>query len=139
MIRGLIAIVVGLVVAVLVVMLVQYVGHTVYPIPQDLDPSDQEFMRQFIATLPWGSLAFVIASYGLATLIGGWTAAAISGENPLLMATIVALFVLIGTITTVLSIPHPPWFTAASIIAVLLAAILAGFLESNRATRKRSL
>ena len=139
MIRVLLAIIAGAVVAVLVVMLIQYIGHNVYPIPEDLDPADQEFMRQYIASLPWGSLAFVIASYALATLAGGWVAAAVAGERPMVMASIVGLLVMAGAITTVMSIPHPPWFTAASVVAVIAAAIIAGTIESNRGSARRSL
>lgn len=137
MVRRIFAVVAGVVVAVTLVMLIQKLGHNLYPPPADMDVSDQEFIRNYVASLPWGPLAFVIASYMIATLVGGWTAAAIAGEAPLLFAGIVGLFVLAGTISTVSLIPHPAWFTVASVVGVILAAMLAAYLAANiSASRK---
>ena len=137
MLRRIFAIVVGLAVAMIVVMLVQKLGHNLYPPPDDLDPADQEFMQNYIANLPWGPLAFVVASYTLATLIGGWVAAMITREKPLLYAGIIGAAVMVGAISTVVSIPHPSWFTTASVTGILVAVIVAAVVAANSGTYKR--
>lgn len=131
MVRKIIAVVAGAVVAVVLVMLIQKLGHNLYPPPEGLDPADQEFMREYIANLPWGPLAFVIGSYVIATLVGGWTAAAIAGEQALLFSGIVAIFVLAGAVSAVVMIPHPTWFTVTAVAGIVLAALAAASLASK--------
>ena len=137
MVRRILAVVAGVAVAVTLVVLIQKFGHSLYPPPVNMDISDQEFLRDYVASLPWGPLAFVISSYVMATLVGGWVAAAIAGEAPMIYAGIVAVFVLAGSLSTVYLIPHPAWFTIASVLGIILAAMVAAYLASNvSASRK---
>lgn len=131
MLRRIFAVVAGLAVAMVVVMLVQKLGHNLYPPPDDLDPADQEFMRNYVANLPWGPLAFVVASYAFSTLIGGWVAAMITKDKPLLYAGIVGAAVLAGAVTTIVTIPHPTWFTTASILGIVVAVVVAAVVAAN--------
>lgn len=138
MVRRIIATIAGTAVAVVVVMLVQKVGHNLYPPPAGMDPSDQEFMKNYVASLPWGPLTFVIASYTLATLIGGWLAAMVAGERALLFAGIVALFMLAAAGLTMYMIPHPMWFMIASVSGIVVAAILAAVFASKHGGSSRA-
>lgn len=138
MVRKMIAVVAGAGVAVLLVMLIQQLGHSLYPPPDGLDPADEEFMRDYIANLPWGPLAFAIASYVVSTLVGGWVAAAVAGEQPLIFAGIVALFVLAGAVSTMLMIPHPTWFMIAAVGGIVLAVVLAVSLASRGGGNSRA-
>lgn len=139
MIRRIVATIAGIAVAVVVVMLVQKLGHSLYPPPADMDVNDQAFMKDYVANLPWGPLAFVIGSYALATLVGGWVAILIAGERPLVFSGIVAIFVLAGALTTVMTIPHPPWFTMLAVSGVVLAAILAAILASKSGSFRKAI
>lgn len=132
MVRKIIAIVAGLAVAVITVMLVQKLGHHLYPPPEGLDPADEAFMREYIANLPWGPLTIVIGSYVLATLAGGWVAAAVAGERPAVFAGIVALLVLAGAVSTMVMFPHPTWFMVTSVAGIIVAALIAARLASAR-------
>lgn len=131
MLRRILAIISGIAAAVALVTIIQKLGHSLYPPPADLDPADREFMEAYIAGLPWGPLAFVIASYVVATLVGGWVAAAVAAERPVIYTGVIAAFVLAGAISTVVMIPHPAWFTAATIVGVVIAALLAAALATR--------
>lgn len=131
MIRKLLAIIIGVLVAGITVMLIQELGHGLYPPPADLDVSDREFMADYVAGLPWGPLAFVLASYVIGTLAGGWAAASVAGESSLLFAGIVGLLMLAGAIWNVMIIPHPTWFTVTAVIGVILATLLAARFSSK--------
>lgn len=132
MVRKIIAVVAGLAVAVITVMLVQKLGHHLYPPPEGMDPADQEFMKNYIASLPWGPLTFVIASYVLGTLAGGWVAAAMAGESPALFAGIIALLILAGAVSTMVMFPHPTWFMVTAVAGIIVAAMIAARLASAR-------
>lgn len=137
MIRKLIAIVLGLAVAIVLVSLIQKFGHSLYPPPPDLDLNDQDFMRDYIAGLPWGPLAFVLGSYVAATFAGGLLAALIVRERTLIIAGVIGLFVLAGAIANMVVIPHPSWFAATAVAGIILAVILAAKLAAGGSVRAK--
>ena len=138
MVRKILAVVAGLVVALLIVMLIQRFGHSLFPPPTDMDISDQEFMRKYVASLPWGPLAFVIASYVLAAFGGGLVAAMLAGERPMIFSGLIALAVLAGAVSTMVMIPHPTWFEIAAVGGIVLAALVAAGLAGNRRVNSRA-
>ena len=131
MVRKLIAVIAGLAVAVVLVSVIQKWGHTVYPPPSGLDPADQEFMKEYMANLPWGPMAFVLGSYFAGTLVGGWVAAFIARESSLVISGIIGLAILAGAIANMVAIPHPTWFGTAAVISIIMAMIFAAKLASN--------
>jgi len=128
MIRKLAAAVVGVVVAILTIQLVEMLGHLVYPPPADFEFGEPEQVREFISTLPIGSILFVAAAWALGTFLGTLAGALVSGSRALPYATVVGGIVLAGTITMLLIIPHPWWFTIAAPVSIIIAAVLAVYL-----------
>ena len=128
MIRKLAAAVVGVVVAILTIRLVEMLGHLVYPPPADFEFGEPEQVREFISTLPIGSILFVAAAWALGTFLGTLAGALVSGSRALPYATVVGGIVLAGAITMLLIIPHPWWFTIAAPVSIIIAAVLAVYL-----------
>jgi hypothetical protein len=128
MIRKLAAAVVGVVVALLTIQLVEMLGHLVYPPPADFEFGEPEQIREFISTLPAGSILFVGAAWALGTFLGTLAGALVSGSRALPYATVVGGIVLAGAITMLLIIPHPWWFTIAAPVSIIIAAVLAVYL-----------
>ncbi len=124
MIRKLAAAVVGIAVAMLVIRVVEMLGHFVYPPPADIEFGDPDAVRAFIATLPVGSILFVGAAWAGGTFLGTLAGALLSGAKPLPYAVVVGGIVLAGAITMLLVIPHPWWFTIAAPVAIIVAALL---------------
>ena len=62
MFRNAAAIVAGVVVAFVTVMLIDMLGHMVFPPPEGLDFSDPDAIRPYLATLPVGAYLFILAS-----------------------------------------------------------------------------
>lgn len=133
MVRKLIALIVGLAVALILVSVIQKLGHNLYPPPTDMELADQAFMQDYIINLPWGPLSFVLASYIIATLVGGWLAAHIAGEAPLVIAGIVGLMMMAGAIATMMTTPHPTWFATAAITGIIAATLVAAKLGAGSA------
>jgi len=132
MIRNALAAVIGLVIAIVTVLLVQRLGHTIYPPPPDLDTNNVAAMRTYISQLPLLALVFPIISYFLGALAGPFTASRIGTARPLLFAGGIGLILLAFTIATLIHIPHPHWFSALAIAAILLGAWLAMQLAGDR-------
>jgi hypothetical protein len=113
MIRSVLAVVAGVIVAVIAVGAVETIGHVIYP-PPDINLSDPAALKEIIAKLPAGAIAFVLVAWGLGSLAGGATAAAIAGRAHTAHASFVGGIQMALGILTMLMIPHPLWFIVAS-------------------------
>ena len=138
MIRKLAAAVAGVGVAILTIQVVEMLGHLVYPPPADIEFGDPQQVREFMSTLPVGSLLFVGAAWAAGAFFGTLAGALISGSRPLPYAIVVGGIVLAGAATMLLIIPHPWWFTAAASVSIVGAAILAVYLAPGLRPPSRS-
>lgn len=132
MLRKLGAVVVGVAAAMVVILLVEKIGGALYPPLPGLDFKDAAAMKAYVANLPAGALLFVLGGWVLGTLVGGWLAGFLAQSRPLLFAAIVGLTVLAGSFATMMSIPHPTWFMAATAVALPVTALLASRLVPRR-------
>ena len=128
MIRKVAAAIAGVMVAMVTIGLVEMLGHFFFPPPADIEFGDPEQVREFMSTLPLGSILFVAAAWAIGTFLGTLAGALLSGSGALPYAIVVGGFVLAGAITMLVVIPHPWWFTIAAPLSVAAAAILAVFL-----------
>jgi hypothetical protein len=125
MLRKLAAAIAAVIVAMITIQIVQMVGHLVYPPPADVEFGDPEQVREFMSTLPVGSILFVGAAWAIGTFTGTLAGALIARAGATPYAIVVGGFVLAGAILMLVIIPHPWWFTIAAPLAIVAAAILA--------------
>lgn len=128
--RKIIAVVLGVVVAFVLIIAIESLGHSVYPLPDNMDISDPEAMQAYVMSAPIGAILLVLAAWLVATLVGGLLACFIARETPLVYAAIVGGLVLLGTIINLMSIPHPLWFSATSVVAIIATIFVTGRLGS---------
>jgi hypothetical protein len=131
MLSKILAVVFGVVAAVIVIIAIEALGHAMYPPPGDLDITDRQAMEAYVAGLPLGALLFVMAAWVAATFTGGLLACFIAKEMPFVYASIVGMLVLLGTIINLMSIPHPLWFSIVSVSAIIATIFVTGWLGSN--------
>ena len=132
MIRIVFAILTGLIVAIFLIWLIQTLSHSVYPPPAGLDLNNPEQLQEFIKNLPTGAFVFLISSYALGTLLGGWVACLIAADKPWLYAAIIGAFVLTGTVMNIMAISHPTWFIFVTIPVIIAMAWLASKLGAGK-------
>lgn len=125
MVRNVAAALAGIVTAFVMIMLIENLGHIIYPPPADLDVSDPEVMRPYIATLPFLALLFPMIAWVIATFAGTVLACKIGTANPLAFAAVVGGLVLAGTIANLIMIQHPLWYSAVSLVAIVASAWIA--------------
>ncbi len=75
MLRNILALLAGLIGAVVVIGAVQYVASLVYPLPAGIDVNDSAAITAAVANMPAGAFVMVLIGYALGTLGGTWTAA----------------------------------------------------------------
>ena len=125
MLRDIFAGIAGVVIAVLIVFLADELSHMVYPMPASLDPADTEDLRAYIATLPIAAFLMVMGGWVVATFVGSVVADRIGTAKLWIYPTVVGGFMFTATTANLIAIPHPHWFTAISLTAILLSAWLA--------------
>lgn len=130
MIRNILGIVAGLIVAVVTVMAIQALGHLLYPYPADVDLSDPEQIARVFPTIPVTAKLFVVAAWFGGALAGAATAKAIAGRD--WAAWTIAGLIAIGAVANLFVIPHPAWMQLSAVIAPLLGGLVANHLVRRR-------
>jgi hypothetical protein len=131
--RAVVAVVAGLIAAIVLIAVIEAVGHSYYPVPGHLDPFSpdpevQAEFRNFVANLPLGALLFVLGAWIVGTFAGGWVAAYVAAVRPAVFANIVGVAILILCFINLAMLPHPIWFIVATVIGVPFASLLATWL-----------
>ena len=112
-------------VAIILIALVQAVAHSMYPPPPDFDFNDPAALAELMATATVGALLLVILSYFLGTLAGSMLATKLSApEGPARQGMFVGVLMLIAAVMNLVKIPHPLWFAAGSVAAIIVAGII---------------
>lgn len=131
MTRKILAVVFGVVVAVVLIIAIEALGHTVYPVPDGLDLTIPEVLKAYMIDAPIAALLLVLGAWLVAALVGGLSACFIAKESPLVYSAIIGGLVLMGTVINLISIPHPLWFSITSVVAIIATIFVTGRLGSS--------
>ncbi len=128
--RQILAVIVGLLASFMVVAIVEWVGHRMYPVPEGFDfTGDEAVIREFIANLPVGALLMVLLAWTLGVGVGCSAARLIVGMGSSRWpCRIVGTLFLLLTLTNLWMIPHPTWF---GMLAIVLVGGLTALLSKN--------
>ncbi len=136
-IRSILAVVVGFVLASVVMMAVEAVnGRLLYPElgRAAAGMTDRQAIRQLLAAAPVGAFLVVILGWALGSAAGGFAAASIGARSPLGHALAVGVLLTLGGIANNLMLPPPLWFWIVGLIVFLPAAYVGSRLAPRRAT-----
>ncbi len=122
MFRNIVAGIVGILVAGTLVWVVEKIGHAVYPPPENLDFTDAEAMRDYVATLPVGALLFVAGAWFTGATAGTCAACAIGTARPMYLAVLIGGLLFIAASVNLLMFPHPIWFSLLGLTGILVGA-----------------
>lgn len=125
MVRSIVAIIAGLVVMLIVVASVQWMSHSLYPPPVDLDIGDKQAVAKAMAAAPVGALAMVLLSYALGTFLAAGTAATLSVRHKRGTALILgAVMVVLAGANFVIIPYHPLWMVVSGLLIPIPMALL---------------
>lgn len=131
--RKILAILAGIVSALVVIAAIEFASHLVYTPLADMDMNDPGAAQQFIADLPVGAFLSELLAYGAATFVGGWVACRVAKEKPLRYAGGIGAVVMLAALANSIMIPHPLWFTFAVIVLMPLMAAVASRVAASSA------
>ena len=124
--RYALAIVAGIVTAMLLVAIIENAGHSAYPPPPGLDFADKEAVGAYVEALPMGALAYVLGAWLIGTFGGGVVAGVLAGSGSRLFPGVVGAVMLAAVIANLIMIPHPVWFALVGVFGTIVAAFMAG-------------
>ena len=125
MLRKVLGALAGIATAVLTVMLMQWLSHIIYPLPDGLEVTNSGAMSAHIAAAPVAALLLVLAGYLIATFDGTFVACLIGRAPPYIYALLIGVLMLAGTASDLIMIPHPTWFSIAAVAGIIASAWLA--------------
>lgn len=129
MLRTILGIVAGVVVAFVVLMGLEMAGHAAMPPPAGLDPADPEDLKQMVASASLAAKAWVVFAWLAAVVAGGWVARRLSRKS--WAGWVIAGLIVLGGVANIMMIPHPLWMQIAAVAAPLLGGWIVTRLPAN--------
>ena len=112
----------GVLLAIIVVGLVQQLGHTLFEVPAGLEGATPEeaieIIEAWMPTAPFGAIAMVLVSWVSGTYFGAWFAARFTDELPYAHAAPTICVMVLCALLMLLSLPHPIWMNVGSVLIV---------------------
>ncbi len=136
--RGALAIVVGLIVGGMVNMALVMVSPLIIPPPEGVDVTDMESLRNSMHLFKAHHFVFPFLAHALGTLVGAFLAASIAVKHKSGFALGIGVFFLIGGLVNAFLIPAPLWFEAVDLVAAYLPMSWLGAQIALRKTRGTS-
>jgi hypothetical protein len=130
--KNVLATIVGFIVAsVTVYVFESLLGHTLFPLPEGIDPMDMESIKENMHLIPVGAKVFVVIAHFMGILMGMFVAALIS-KTSMVPAYIVGGLMLASTAFNLVMLPKETWFLAADTVGAIL-----GFYFGRTAALKK--
>jgi hypothetical protein len=125
--KTVIAIFIGIVIALCVILLTESVASGYFPSPT-ANPTIAEIEAN-IRTAPLAAMLIFLAGHALSSFFGAYAAARIAPENKKFMSGItVSFFILLGGIVNFVSITHPLWLVVAVCISYIVFSMIAIYI-----------
>ena len=106
----------GIVVSFLVISLIQYLNHFIFPPPAGLDPNNPDDVAAIVAQAPFLAMLGVEISYAAGSFLGGATIGKIASRRPVVLALGLGALLTVGNIVNLATIPHPLWMAILTTI-----------------------
>jgi len=111
----------GVVTSALVVVGTDAIVSSLHPLPPGIDVTNQESLRQAMATIPASAFVVLLAGWLVAAAVGSFVAARWAGRAPVMHGVLAALILLAATVANLVAVPHPTWMWPAVLILIPLA------------------
>lgn len=108
------------------------VGMSMYPLPEGIDGSDMEAVREAMKHMAPESFVFPLLGHGLGTLVGALVTAFLAKTRQTRLAMAIGIAFLIGGILMIMNCGGPLWFVVTDLaLAYLPMAALGAFVAGK--------
>ena len=132
MTRKIIAIVIGVLIAVGIISLCEYITGKIFPFPPEIQYKDKETIRAFMENASVINYLMILFGYILGCFGGGFVASLINGKEHFQPAIIVGAILLVSGIMNIFQLPgQPSWFIITCLI-IYIPSSFVGFIIAKR-------
>ncbi|MGI8561933.1 MAG: hypothetical protein ACR2J7_11000 [Luteimonas sp.] len=131
--RTVLAVVAGLVVALLAMVSVEFLALQLWPPPPGFVLEDEADLARLVELATPAKKAAVVFGWALASFLGGWVAARVSHRHRTGAAVAIGVLVVAGVVFNAANIPHPMWMNVLGVLLPVPMALLAARLATKRA------
>ena len=131
--RSVIAVVLGLALALALVIGVEVISSILHPLPPGVDPNDVEVMKEHVARYPPAGLLLAGLAWGLVTLLSTWLATRLGAGRHPAHGILVGLILLSAAIMNMLMLPYPTWFWILNLVVFPAGICLGAWLGAKQA------
>ncbi len=132
MVRTILGVVVGALVASLALIGCWYASAKLYPLPTRADFATPESLSIYATGTPSAAIACILGGWALAGLLGGWTSAKIAQPHRGAAALVIGVALTITVIVYATLMPNPEWVTVLGVLLPMPFTVAAGLLAMPR-------
>ena len=124
MVRTLSALLVGLICAIVIILVIEWLSHQYYSFTFP-DSNNTELMKTFVNNLPFGAILWVLIAWIMGSFVGGFVASLI--KYNIWISIGISLTILCFSVINMLSFPHPFWIWINAIFWIMPSGICGHF------------
>lgn len=118
------SVIAGFIAASIVMMAFEYTNSFFFPLPQDLDWTNQEAVWALTASLPWTAYILVLLGWMVGSFVGGYVATYLSGETQYRVTLMLGILLTLAGIWNVMLIGHSTVFNVIALPEFLIFSYL---------------
>ena len=132
MVRTILGVVAGALVAGLALMGCWYASAKFHPLPTRADFATPESLSAYAAATPSTAITCILGGWALAGLLGGWTSAKIARQHRGAAALVIGAAITITVIVYATLMPNPEWVAVVGVLLPMPFTVVAGLLAMPR-------
>jgi len=126
MLKKIIGVIAGLIVAFLLMMLFEYLNSLIFPFPAGMDLNNLAAVRAYSQTLPWTAYLMVIAGWVIASFFGGFVPGKYIPASDIVAPLIIGILLTAGSVGNFIMLEHPIWVMVIGVL-VFIPMTVAGY------------
>ena len=132
--RSIGAIIAGLIVAMVLIIAVEFVTIFFHPFPDGADTTDHEVVEAHVEQFPHWVLAIAVVGWGVTTFVSAWTATRLGAARHPAHGIALGSLLLVAAAFNMFMLPYPVWFELANLLILPLAIF--GAVKFGRAPQQ---
>jgi hypothetical membrane protein len=126
MVKNVLSVIAGVIAGFILILVFETIGHLIAPLPEGIDISDIESIKENLDKIPVLNMVLVLVAYAIGAFGAGFVTIKIAKTQKINMALITGLILMLFGIFNLITIPHPVWFTIVNLFLFLPMAWAGG-------------
>ncbi|MDG1262361.1 MAG: hypothetical protein P8O05_11420 [Flavobacteriales bacterium] len=126
--NNVLAVVIGIIAAMMVVMLGDRIAFSIFPPPENLDFNDPVSVQQLVDGMPIAAHLLLFFNWSVSAFVGGLVTTKLSKSKWQLLCVITGALLLTANILNMFVIPYPIWLIMITVLMYLPVTYLGGKL-----------